>query len=80
MNYVKILLYLFFPPFHIQFVSGWLDRGLCYQGLITEERENIDPDALPFARKVKEIGRQGLMEGASLEEVVGNISCALSVL
>lgn len=50
------------------------------QGLITEERENIDPDALPFARKVKEIGRQGLMEGASLEEVVCIISSALSKL
>ncbi|KAI8545541.1 hypothetical protein RHMOL_Rhmol07G0047700 [Rhododendron molle] len=43
------------------------------KGLITEERENIDPDALPFARKVKEIGRQGLMEGASLEEVVRQV-------
>lgn len=42
----------------------------CIQGLITEERENIDPDALPFARKVKEVGRQGLGEGASLVEVV----------
>ena len=46
---------------------------LCHQGLITEDRENIDPDALPFARKVKEIGRQGLREGASLMEVVSNI-------
>ena len=40
------------------------------QGLITDERENIDLDALPFARKVKEIHRQGLKEGASLVEVV----------
>lgn len=39
-------------------------------GLITEERENVDPDALPFARKTREIGRQGLREGASLVEVV----------
>lgn len=40
------------------------------QGLITEERKNIDPDALPFARKPNEAGRQGLTEGASLVEVV----------
>lgn len=40
------------------------------QGLITEERENIDPDATPFARKVKETNHQGLREGASLVEVV----------
>ncbi|RVW15590.1 NAD-dependent malic enzyme 62 kDa isoform, mitochondrial [Vitis vinifera] len=39
------------------------------EGLITEARDNIDPDALPFARKVKEIDRQGLREGASLAEV-----------
>ena len=37
------------------------------QGLITEECENIDPEALPFARKIKEVG---LREGASLVEVV----------
>jgi hypothetical protein len=43
------------------------------QGLITEERENIDPDARPFAKKVKEINRQGLREGASLAEVVCEI-------
>ncbi|KAF7137276.1 hypothetical protein RHSIM_Rhsim07G0039600 [Rhododendron simsii] len=43
------------------------------KGLLTEERDNIDPDALPFARKVKEIGRQGLREGASLEEVVRQV-------
>ncbi|KAI8019097.1 hypothetical protein LOK49_LG04G00351 [Camellia lanceoleosa] len=42
-------------------------------GLITEERENIDPDALPFARKVNEAGRQGLREGASLVEVVRQV-------
>jgi len=40
------------------------------QGLITEGRENIDPDALPFARNLKEMDRQGLREGASLVEVV----------
>lgn len=40
------------------------------QGLITEERQNIDPEALPFARKIKEANRQGLREGASLVEVV----------
>lgn len=57
--------------------SHWVDmkinRVLSCQGLITEERENIDPDALPFARKVKEIQRQGLREGASLVEVVCEI-------
>ncbi|GAU36298.1 hypothetical protein TSUD_353420 [Trifolium subterraneum] len=40
------------------------------KGLITEGRENIDPDALPFARSLKEMDRQGLREGASLAEVV----------
>ncbi|GMP42503.1 hypothetical protein CsSME_00012226 [Camellia sinensis var. sinensis] len=44
-----------------------------FWGLITEERENIDPDALPFARKVNEAGRQGLREGASLVEVVRQV-------
>ncbi|KAF6137470.1 hypothetical protein GIB67_016663, partial [Kingdonia uniflora] len=39
------------------------------KGLITEDRANIDPEALPFARKAKEVGRQGLSEGASLVEV-----------
>ncbi|PIA50388.1 hypothetical protein AQUCO_01300850v1 [Aquilegia coerulea] len=42
-------------------------------GLITEERTNIDPQALPFARKAKEVGHQGLREGASLVEVVQQI-------
>ncbi|KAL4286470.1 hypothetical protein AHAS_Ahas19G0089400 [Arachis hypogaea] len=40
------------------------------KGLITEGRENIDPDALPFARNLKEMDRQGLREGARLVEVV----------
>lgn len=43
------------------------------QGLITEAREDIDPDARPFARRVKEIDRQGLREGASLVEVVRQV-------
>ncbi|XP_061370524.1 NAD-dependent malic enzyme 62 kDa isoform, mitochondrial isoform X2 [Gastrolobium bilobum] len=43
------------------------------KGLITEGRENIDPDALPFARNLKEMGRQGLREGASLVEVVKQV-------
>ncbi|XP_022147088.1 NAD-dependent malic enzyme 62 kDa isoform, mitochondrial [Momordica charantia] len=43
------------------------------QGLITEERESIDQDASPFARKAKEIKRQGLREGASLVEVVQQV-------
>ena len=54
--FVNCFVLLFFPP-------------RC-QGLITEERKNIDQDASPFARKVKEINRQGLREGASLVEVV----------
>ncbi|GAB4862015.1 hypothetical protein Ancab_037269 [Ancistrocladus abbreviatus] len=43
------------------------------KGLITEEREDIDPDARPFARKATEISRQGLREGASLVEVVQKV-------
>ncbi|GAB4844247.1 hypothetical protein Ancab_037611 [Ancistrocladus abbreviatus] len=43
------------------------------KGLITEEREEIDPDARPFARKTNEISRQGLKEGASLVEVVRQV-------
>jgi malate dehydrogenase (decarboxylating) len=43
------------------------------KGLITEGRENIDPDALPFARSLKEMDRQGLREGASLAEVVKQV-------
>uniref|UniRef100_A0A0D6R4F2 Malic enzyme n=1 Tax=Araucaria cunninghamii TaxID=56994 RepID=A0A0D6R4F2_ARACU len=42
-------------------------------GLITEERKNIDPDAGPFARKVEELGPQGLKEGSSLVEVVKKV-------
>lgn len=43
------------------------------QGLITDERQNIDPEALPFARRAKEASRQGLREGASLVEVVREV-------
>ncbi|GMH22352.1 hypothetical protein Nepgr_024195 [Nepenthes gracilis] len=43
------------------------------KGLITEERDDIDPDAHPFARKTSEISRQGLREGASLAEVVRQV-------
>lgn len=42
-------------------------------GLITEGRANIDWEALPFARKLKEVSRQGLTEGASLVEVVKKV-------
>ncbi|XP_038982452.1 NAD-dependent malic enzyme 62 kDa isoform, mitochondrial [Phoenix dactylifera] len=42
-------------------------------GLITQGRANIDPDALPFARKLKEVSHQGLTEGASLVEVVNKV-------
>ncbi|KAL9255761.1 NAD-dependent malic enzyme 62 kDa isoform, mitochondrial-like protein [Drosera capensis] len=43
------------------------------KGLITEERDSIDEDARPFARKASEISRQGLREGASLVEVVQQV-------
>lgn len=43
------------------------------KGLITEARENVDPDARPFARKIKETERQGLREGATLAEVVHQV-------
>ncbi|CAA0820685.1 NAD-dependent malic enzyme 1- mitochondrial [Striga hermonthica] len=42
-------------------------------GLITEARESIDPDARPFARKVKETERQGLTEGSHLADVVRQV-------
>uniref|UniRef100_A0A1D1Z7Z2 Malic enzyme n=1 Tax=Anthurium amnicola TaxID=1678845 RepID=A0A1D1Z7Z2_9ARAE len=42
-------------------------------GLITEDRPDIDSEALPFARRVKEADRQGLREGASLVEVVKKV-------
>lgn len=42
-------------------------------GLLTEGRMNIDPEALPFARKLKESERHGLHEGASLAEVVTKV-------
>ncbi|KAI3693850.1 hypothetical protein L1987_76804 [Smallanthus sonchifolius] len=42
-------------------------------GLITEERTNIDNDVKPFARKAKEIRRRGLNEGTSLLEVVQEV-------
>ncbi|KAK9748601.1 hypothetical protein RND81_02G069200 [Saponaria officinalis] len=43
------------------------------RGLVTEEREDIDPDVRPFARKANEISRQGLKEGANLVEVVQQV-------
>ncbi|GER54536.1 NAD-dependent malic enzyme 1 [Striga asiatica] len=51
-------------------------------GLITEARERIDPDARPFARKVKETERrQGLTEGAHLVDVVSilNLQCFFGI-
>ncbi|CAN6486452.1 unnamed protein product [Victoria cruziana] len=39
-------------------------------GLVTEERKNIDPEARPFAKNLKEASRYGLQEGASLIDVV----------
>jgi malate dehydrogenase (decarboxylating) len=42
-------------------------------GLVTEARNDIDPDVAPFARKVEELGSQGLREGSPLTEVVKNV-------
>ncbi|CDP09373.1 unnamed protein product [Coffea canephora] len=42
-------------------------------GLLTEARDSIDPEARRFAWKVKEADRQGLKEGASLVEVVRQV-------
>lgn len=57
-------------PEALSLLGAIIECLLYIQGLITEERESIDPDALPFARKVKEASRQGLREGASLVDVV----------
>jgi len=38
------------------------------QGLITTERSNIDPAAVPFAKNPRDL--EGLTEGASIIEVV----------
>lgn len=43
------------------------------KGLITDERNDIDPEVRPFARKANEISRQGLNEGASLVQVVQQV-------
>ncbi|KAJ8538565.1 hypothetical protein K7X08_027786 [Anisodus acutangulus] len=43
------------------------------KGLITEARENVDPEARPFSRKINETERQGLREGATLAEVVHQV-------
>lgn len=40
------------------------------QGLITKDRKDIDPAALPFAKAHHEIEGLGLQEGAGLAEVV----------
>nr|GEU97438.1 NAD-dependent malic enzyme 62 kDa isoform, mitochondrial [Tanacetum cinerariifolium] len=42
-------------------------------GLITEERNDIDHDVKPFARKTIDVKRRGLREGASLVEVVQEV-------
>jgi len=42
-------------------------------GLVTEARNDIDPDVAPFARKVEELGFQGLAEGSKLTEVVKKV-------
>lgn len=43
---------------------------LLMQGLITKDRKDIDPAALPFAKAHHEIEGLGLQEGAGLAEVV----------
>ncbi|KAK2971837.1 hypothetical protein RJ640_001001 [Escallonia rubra] len=42
-------------------------------GLITKERNNIDPGAAPFAKSLGEVEELGLKEGASLLEVVRKV-------
>ncbi|BBN07248.1 malate dehydrogenase (oxaloacetate-decarboxylating)(NADP+) [Marchantia polymorpha subsp. ruderalis] len=42
-------------------------------GLVTEARENIDPDAKQYARSLDDISRSGLQEGASLVDVVRHV-------
>ncbi|KAI3681367.1 hypothetical protein L6452_36161 [Arctium lappa] len=42
-------------------------------GLITEEREDIDHEVKPFARKTNEISHRGLREGARLVEVLQEV-------
>lgn len=73
---------MLFPSLAIQkYSSPAASTKLCnayvIQGLVTEARENIDPDARSFARKVKEIERQGLREGANLVEVVSVLNLQL---
>ncbi|PKU70225.1 NAD-dependent malic enzyme 1, mitochondrial [Dendrobium catenatum] len=43
------------------------------EGLITDERPNIDANTLSFARKTREMDRLGLREGSSLIEVVKKV-------
>ncbi|KAI3495097.1 hypothetical protein L1887_37253 [Cichorium endivia] len=42
-------------------------------GLITEERVDLDNEVKPFARKINETKRRGLREGANLVEVVQEV-------
>lgn len=51
---------------------GILKLHVWFQGLITKERKNLDPAALPFAKDSGET--MGLNEGASLLEVVKDIT------
>ncbi|KAG6524254.1 hypothetical protein ZIOFF_014160 [Zingiber officinale] len=54
-------------------VVAGVGRSLIIFGLVTESCANIDPEALPFARKLKELERQGLHEGSNLAEVVKKV-------
>lgn len=50
------------------------------QGLITKDREDIDPAAAPFAKTHQESEKFGLREGASLIEVVSITVIPVSVM
>lgn len=67
--FCKLVIMCIFPA-PLSLLNAMIESLFSIQGLITEERQNIDPEALPFARKIKEANRQGLREGASLVEVV----------
>ena len=53
----------------IEILFHWcLKHLVVIQGLVTKERNNLDPAAAPFAKAPGEIA--GLREGATLHEVV----------
>lgn len=42
------------------------------QGLVTTERSNLDPAAVPFAKNPRDLELEGLTEGSSIIEVVND--------